>query len=83
MDYRGDIPNVVTLQSREPAVPLPRADFLRARFTIASILQVSGIGARIREFLDPEFWNGVHGAVEGEGSTDLAALVKRRMLIGI
>ncbi|MBE3045399.1 hypothetical protein IMZ48_23190 [Candidatus Bathyarchaeota archaeon] len=64
-------------------MPLPDPEFLRVHFVIALILHVSGIGRRLDAFLDPEFWEGVHGAAKADGSTDLAALVERRMLIGI
>lgn len=78
------VPSTITLRSNEPAVSLPRPELLRAHFAVASILQVSGLGARIWAALDTEFWeDAAHGPTAADGSTDLAALVGRRMLIGI
>lgn len=77
------VPQTVVLRSRESEVPLPDPEFFRVHFVVASILHVSGFGARINAFLDPEFWEGVHGAAKADGSTDLGALVEKRMLIGI
>lgn len=76
------VPQTVTLRSQEPEVPLPDPELLRVHFAVASILHVSGLGARLNAFLDSEFWEGVHGSAKADSSTDLAALVERRMLIG-
>lgn len=78
------VPSTVRLRSHEANISaLPHPELLRAHFAVASILHVSGLGSRIWAALDTEFWEGAHGAAAADGSTDLAALVQRRMLIGI
>lgn len=79
----SSVPQNVVLRSQESGVPLPHPEFLHVHFVVASILHVSGIGRRLDAFLDPEFWEGIHGAAKADGSTDLAALMERWMLIGI
>ena len=64
-------------------VDLPRGEFLRTHFAVAAMLQVSGVGARINEYLNQGFWDGAHGPAETDGSTPLAELVAKRLLIGV
>ena len=82
-DVRFSVPQQVVLRPQDSRVPLPDPEFLRVHFAVASILHVSGIGRRLEAFLDPEFWVEVQGTAKADGSTDLAAFVERRMLIGI
>ncbi|SPO06347.1 uncharacterized protein DNG_09036 [Cephalotrichum gorgonifer] len=79
----GLVPETATMRSQDPKVPLPRPEFFQVHFTVASILDVTGLGARMNAFLDPEFWEEAHGHAKADGSTDLATLVERKMLIGI
>jgi hypothetical protein len=71
---------VITLRSFDESVPLPDPDFLDARFRIAQILDVSGIGVKIDYYLyqateeDPTIINP-------DGSTDLGNIIRHQLLI--
>lgn len=77
------MPQTLVLRSHQPEVPLPHRELLRTHFVVASILHVSGLGEQMSALLDPEFWDGAHGAASADGSTDLAGLVEKRMLINL
>ncbi|KAH0420174.1 hypothetical protein CcaCcLH18_14149 [Colletotrichum camelliae] len=72
---------VMTLVSFDDRYPLPEPEFFRADYQIASILDASGIGAKIRREIyasdrDPENLNP-------DGSTDLGSIIKRKMLLKV
>ncbi|KAK2031339.1 hypothetical protein LX32DRAFT_681176 [Colletotrichum zoysiae] len=73
--------DVMTLVSSNDAFPLPDPDYLWVHYQITQILAVSGIGAKIEAEIkasqeDPTTPNP-------DGSTDLGAIVCRKMLIDI
>ena len=77
------LPSTVSFSTNDSAVPTPHQDLLRAHFAVASILAVSGVGARINKYLEEVSWENVHGQTKSDGSTPLAELVKKKLLIGI
>jgi hypothetical protein len=73
------LPEYITLTSKEKDVALPNRDIIRAHFSIAKILQVSGIGLKIDQYW--ERWVPSYAATDG--STDLGMMLSRKLLIGI
>ncbi|KAK1967176.1 hypothetical protein LY78DRAFT_576915 [Colletotrichum sublineola] len=73
--------DLMILRSSDNNFPLPDPDYFRVHYTIAKILDVSGIGEEIEaeisaSRLDPENLNP-------DGSTDLGAILCRKMLMNI
>lgn len=75
-----DIPSTVTLRSRDLSIPLPSPIFFDVHARVAKILEVSGIGLKISRALWPLDMADV---VAPDGSTDLAGIISRKLLIDI
>lgn len=70
---------VITLASNGPTEPAPSPGFLDAHARVARILEVSGIGGRIRDLLELSYVE----KIEPDGSTDLGGILARQLLTGV
>lgn len=76
------LPHRVNLQQHDPSVPMPDPAFLRVHFQVAKILDVSGVGQRIKDAC----WESNNQVVAGlapDGSTDVEHALNVKMLTHI
>ncbi|KAL7625683.1 hypothetical protein AAE478_004904 [Parahypoxylon ruwenzoriense] len=75
------LPPFITFTSHDPTVPLPDRDFLSAHYVVAKILNGSGLIHKI-PVSDWPVSGGVR-SLKPDGSTDIAEILSRRLLIDI
>jgi hypothetical protein len=70
----------ITFNAADSSVPLPDPTLLQSHYAIAKILQVSGIGDKIDTLIyESSFdWN-----IEPDGSSDIASMISRRLLMQV
>ncbi|KAL7627193.1 hypothetical protein AAE478_003969 [Parahypoxylon ruwenzoriense] len=82
LTYRGHgVPDVITLASNDPSVPLPNPKYFWVHFRIAEILDASGIREKIEDAWEKEAWDSEN--IEPSGSIDIGSILSRKMLMGI
>jgi len=73
--------HIITLEQHDPSVPMPDPAFLRVHFQVAQILAVSGIGRRVEEACEAEYY--VPANLAPDGSTDIESVLNLKMLLHI
>ncbi|KAH9232599.1 hypothetical protein K456DRAFT_1725902 [Colletotrichum gloeosporioides 23] len=72
---------VMTLVSFDNRYPLPEPEFFRAHYEIAKILDTTGIGVKIEAEINASYHDPEN--LSPDGSTDLASILKRKMLLNV
>ncbi|OAA55875.1 hypothetical protein SPI_08082 [Niveomyces insectorum RCEF 264] len=80
-DEEDGVPEVVTLASGDPTVPLPDPEYFRVHLRISEILDASGIREKINDAWEKEGWDPENP--EPDGSTDVGTIFSRKMLMNI
>lgn len=71
----------MTLVSFDNRYPLPEPEFFRAHYEIAKILDTTGIGVKIEAEINASYYDPEN--LSPDGSTDLASILKRKMLLNV
>ncbi|KAM0437515.1 hypothetical protein ACHAPT_001879 [Fusarium lateritium] len=72
---------IMELKSSDPSVPMPSPEYFKVHHRIAQILEVSGIGHAVEEELDAATFDPEN--MSPDGSTDIASIIRRKMLMDI
>jgi hypothetical protein len=77
------LPELVTLTSKVPSIPLPSPVILETHCLVAKMLKVSGLGEKISSLMY-SVENETHDIIiEEDGSTDLGTILFRHLLMDI
>ncbi|KAM0254345.1 hypothetical protein ACHAQJ_006877 [Trichoderma viride] len=74
--------SVVHMKCADESIPMPDPDFLKVHFQVSKILQVSGIGKKIKHALRANEYNPIND-IQPDGSTDLGRILSCKMLMDI